>query len=91
MTKASDLSPPMREALDKAKTHGNGKLVRYPGGYWTFPGAEWAGSAPVWWAGTSTVQALVTRGQLEYTKQMHRRRHGSATFPIEATIKEQSA
>lgn len=76
-SKPKELSPTMKEAVEHARQHG-GKLVRLPGGFWTAP------DAPIkpWW-GTTTVQALVTRGAAAYTKYQE---GANGKFPVEATI-----
>jgi hypothetical protein len=43
----------------------------------------WNGSAPVWYIGTSTVEALRTRGYLTYTEYRQGRR---GDFPIAAEV-----
>lgn len=60
-----------------------GKIVRHQGGYWTAPGpVSWNGGRPEgWYLGTSTVDGLVRRGELEYTE--HREGRGGR-FPIAA-------
>lgn len=79
---SKDLSPTMRAAVEYAKKHGN-KIVRYPGGFWAREG--WAGNEFSY--GTSTIEALVSRGLAEYTRYQERK-HGGAPFPIEAKLKE---
>lgn len=80
------LSPTMLDALKQAAAH-DGKLERRPGGYWVYPGVALSGSRYVWWAGTTTVHALVTRGAMAYTKwQQRNRSKGGGDFPVEATI-----
>ena len=77
------LSPTMREALICARERGNGKLLRYPGGFWAIEG--WRGAHAGTWFGTSTIEALVSRGVAEYTAWKER---GNGTrFPIEMTVK----
>lgn len=78
------LSPTMLATLQVIRMKGHGKAVRWPGGFWTYEGAKWNGNAPEWFVGTTTIQALVQRGELEYTKHQDSRRGGS--FPIEASI-----
>jgi hypothetical protein len=71
----------MQDALDYARKYGN-KLMRYPGGFWCQEGlSSW--SRP--WFGTSTVEALVTRGVGEYTQWVDGK-HGR--FPVEMTVVE---
>lgn len=62
-----------------------GHLIRYPGGFWMRPDLEvgnhtWLQDT---WFGTTTIQALVARGELEYTKWQEGR---NGRFPIEASI-----
>lgn len=73
------LSATMVACLDLANQHG-GELVRYVGGYWaprnlglhpSLNGSEYHGS--------STVQALVTRGHAEYSEHREGR---NGKFPI---------
>lgn len=82
-----ELSPTMRSALACAKAYG-GKIVRYPGGYWAREGWMQNGDRSASY-GTSTIQGLVDRERLEYTKfQQHKK--GGGSFPIEATVKPRS-
>jgi len=78
--KPATFSPEMRAAIDCALEHG-GKLIRYPGGFWSYEG--WGLHHGVYF-GTTTIEAIVKRGAGEYTNQQ-RRRDGS-TFPIEVTV-----
>lgn len=73
------LSLTMQDALDYAIEHG-GKLKRFPGGFWCRGDLE-AWSRP--WFGTTTVDALVTRGRMAYTDWVEGK-HGR--FPVEASI-----
>jgi len=73
------LSPSMQGALAHALNHG-AKLVRFPGGFWAREG--WKLHTGLWY-GTSTIEALVARGRMEYTKWQEGK-HGR--FPIEATV-----
>lgn len=76
-----ELSPTMVRALTLA-TECEGKLFRAPGGFWR---AREAGDYPSF--GTSTVEALVTRGKMKYTRWQERSGRGHrAPFPIEATV-----
>ena len=68
--------------MDKAAEHG-GKLERMPGGFWIYRGAKLNGGVPEWYVGTSTVQALVKRGAMEYSE--HKESRGGR-FPIAAQI-----
>jgi hypothetical protein len=73
------LSPTMQSAVDHARQHG-GCLVRYPGGFWCRDGLM--DHANPWW-GTSTVQALVSRGVMTYTEWKETVR---SRFPVRAAI-----
>lgn len=77
----SDLSPTMQRAVEYAKESG-GKIVRYPGGFWAKQ--NWRGEQYEKWYGTTTIQALVSRGVFEYT-QWH---EGRSRFPVEVTLKQ---
>lgn len=69
------LSPTQEEALKMMKEKGGGRLVRWPGGFWTYPGAD--GKAvygfggffeyfrPEWSCSTNTVRALAKKGLVE--------------------------
>lgn len=84
--KTAQLSPLMREALAMANSHG-GHFERLPGGYWTYLGCERTphDGLPRWYVGTPTVQALVSRKLMEYTRYRQRRRDGGE-FPIAASV-----
>jgi len=90
MSKPKPLSRTMQDAISYAMQH-DGKLTRFPGGFWASPGFVWNGHTAngVSFA-PATVEALVSRGCAEYTQWQDRR--GGGQFPIEATIinKEQS-
>ena len=79
------MSLTMLDALAFAKEHG-GTLHRYPGGFWlqdNLPGGSYPGHVKHY--GTQTVEALVKRGAMRYTRwQQHR--GGAGQFPIEATL-----
>ena len=83
------LSVTMQKALDFANQHG-GKLVRYPGGFWMQEGFKtdnhtWMNRR---WFGTSTVQALVARQEMWYSRWQTGR---NGEFPIEATVRQPSS
>lgn len=82
MTKPKALSPTMSAVLKEAVDFG-GRLVRLPGGYWTYPGCPWAGSAPSFNVGTKTIEGLRARGHLVYTEW---KRGKSGWFPIAAAL-----
>lgn len=75
-----ELSPTMRSAINYARNFNN-KIVRYPGGYWARE--NWSGSSEHYF-GTTTIQALVSRGLAEYTQWQE----GKSRFPIEITLTE---
>jgi hypothetical protein len=61
-----------------------GVVVRHQGGYWTYPGAVPHGRHRWdWYCGTTTIEALVARGELTYTEWRDGRR---GRFPIKASI-----
>ncbi len=67
------LSKTMKAALEYARSHG-GYIDRYPGGYWGFIGPDSFG--------TTTIQALVSRGMMEYSVW----HEGSTRFPIKVKL-----
>lgn len=79
------ISATMAEALATAHEHG-GMLERRAGGFWTYPKcpcSERRSDVPTWYVAAGTVQALVTRGELEYTQH---RETGWGKFPVIASI-----
>ncbi len=58
----STISPTQRKALEYATESVDGRLFRWPGGYWTDD--PWLGQhgQPRRWVGTQTVEALRQRG-----------------------------
>lgn len=76
------MSKTMIEALQDI-TKAGGTVERKPGGYWVLPGAKYSGSGwGISW-GTSTIEALVSRGKMAYTIH-HEGRTGK--FPIAADV-----
>jgi len=74
------LSPTMLQAIEHMKAN-NGKLFRYPGGYWA--PANWLWFEPSF--GTSTIEALVQRGIAHYTEwKKHSKSDGQ--FPIQVEL-----
>jgi hypothetical protein len=73
------LTPKMRQLREFILKNG-GDIKRFPGGFWTL---EPVGRLPSF--GTSSVQALVTRGILKYTDW---RKHSGSDrqFPVQASI-----
>lgn len=84
MTKA--LSPTMVEALAEIRDRCDGRVVRYPGGFWTYAGCPWNGGAPQFYIGPSTIQALVDREELAYDEWKDGRK---GRFPVAATLSQQ--
>ncbi len=81
MTK--EISATMAICLAMAHDHG-GKLTRYVGGYWSWKGvARNQNGNPIEYAGTSTVEALVSRKRLTYSDWKDGR---NGRFPIAVEI-----
>lgn len=82
---ADELSEPMKAALDKMKEHG--RLVRWPGGYWTFPNCPSRptpnGAAPEWWTITQTINGLARRGTIKVVERHPRFGHPIAYAPCD--------
>ncbi len=78
----TELTPTMKDALHQIYCHG-GMVERRPGGYWTWPQCLSNGGVPLTYYGTTTIEALVTRGKLEYTNHQTGRR---GSFPIGAKV-----
>jgi hypothetical protein len=79
---SASISNTMLACLYQIEAHG-GKLVRLPGGFWSWPDCPrhaHDGVPHVYW-GTSTVQALVARKELEYVDWRDGR---GGRFPIAA-------
>jgi hypothetical protein len=85
MTWRAEISATMRMAV--LVTRERGKLVRFPGGYWSYEGCPWDGATPQTYFGTTTIQGLVRRGVLRYSQWRRKsRQHGE--FPVEAVLDE---
>lgn len=69
------ITPEMRRCLERI-SEASGTITRYPGGFW-YPKEGMA------YFGTTTVEALVKRGKLEYCEW--KESHG-CKFPIKAKI-----
>lgn len=69
MSKKDELSATMAEVLGESILHG-GELIRLAGGFWTYQGCPRRShdGVPHWYAGTSTIQALVARERMEYVE-----------------------
>lgn len=80
------LTDPMFACVNMTHDHG-GKLIRFVGGYWSWEGVarHSHNGNPVEYCGTSTVEALVKRGYLEYSEWRDGR---TQRFPITVKIKE---
>ena len=77
------LSPTMTECLAYIRD-GGGEIERFPGGFWATPGEHpWPGHSVRQHYGTTTVQALITRGKLEYTEW---KQNQTGRFPIRAML-----
>jgi hypothetical protein len=93
-TRQQHLSPVMAAALQVAGEHG-GTLVRRPGEFWTWPGCPEEEhnpdfqpySAPTWWVGTRTVDALIDRGLVRITGEQVSRGN-LHRFAVEVTVVE---
>ena len=79
----------MAEALATAQQHGN-KLVRFTGGYWSWSGCPCKNGVPEQYFRLHTIQALVRRDAMAYTKFQdgRGRRNRGGRDPIEATVRE---
>jgi hypothetical protein len=82
--KPKPLSVTMAIAIGAVIEHG-GKLIRHPGGYWSWPGCprRQHDGVPEAYFGSLTVHALVERGELEYTEWRDGR---DKRFPIAAAV-----
>lgn len=78
----ANLSDEMKAALEYIKEHG-GTIKRYPGGFWQ--SLEWLNRERRFF-GTTTIEALVKRGKLEYSEW--KPGWGTSKFPIEAKVRE---
>lgn len=76
------LSPTMVDAYDYAVDHG--RIVRYPGGFWAREG--WPGRRTEKWFGTTTIQALVSRGVFSYSEW---KASGKGRFPVAVEVTPQ--
>lgn len=83
------LSPTQIKALTFASEHHEGRLFRWPGGYWCDdPWNGERGAQPRRWVGTHTVEALRIRGLLSIVEGSRLRR-GDPTA-LELTSKGRS-
>ena len=72
------LSPTMQAAVDYTKEHGG--IYRYPGGFWARK--HWQGRNEFYF-GTTTIQALVSRGIFEYSEWKENK---TGRFPIAVSL-----
>lgn len=74
----------MQACVDFAKENG-GHLHRHQGGFWAKQDASFTsvGSKDTWF-GATTIEALVLRGQMEYTDFVTSRAYGK--FPVRASV-----
>lgn len=90
MTKLSEMSATMAACLafiEAARNEHGGKIVRFPGGYWTHAGCDRNGRRPSQYFGTPTIEALVKRGWLRYSRWQEATAPArSRSFPVEAEI-----
>jgi hypothetical protein len=77
---AASLSPTMKECADRIRSH-CGVIVRYPGGFWCVENTAGETVAPTY--GTTTVEALVKRGVLQYCEWRENR---NGRFPTRARM-----
>jgi hypothetical protein len=79
------LSATMAACMVETIDHG-GRLVRHVGGYWSWPGCpkRQNDGLPETYFGTTTIEALVARGELEYIKWRDGR---NGRFPVAAAVK----
>ena len=78
--KYKPLSAVMAGVLVDIIDHG-GIVVRHQGGFWSYPGCTRNNGRLDWYCGTTTIEALVARGDLVYTEWKEGRR---GKFPIRA-------
>ena len=83
MPRNQTLSPAMTVALDDIRVRCNGTVIRLPGGFWTYQGCPWGHRAPSFYIGTSTIQALVDRGHLDFSEWKDGRK---GRFPVAASL-----
>lgn len=77
------LSPTMEACLEYIRDEGGGAIERYQGGFWASPGGSHPQASHRLHYGTNTVQALVSRGRLQYTEWKENR---TGCFPVRAEI-----
>lgn len=62
------LSRTMLEALKLAR-RGGGRLMRFPDGFWSWPGVEFRGDVPGEYVVTQTIDALLSRRMARVEEQ----------------------
>lgn len=77
-----ELSNTMQELVTYMRENG-GKVQRHPGGFWAREGYSYLSHS----FGTSSVEAIVSRGVAQYSKWQDSKR-GNGRFPIEAMLTE---
>jgi len=80
--RTNQLTPAMTYVLQTAQNHA-GVLVRHPGGFWSWPGCPGRIPHLQWTCGTPTVEALVRRGRMFYTKWQDGRK---GPFPVQVEV-----
>lgn len=80
------LSKTMLAVLAVIRDHG-GIIERKPGGFWTYPECPCPGIWE-WWAGSTTIGALVRRNELRWTEWQSGKR---GKFPIRAELSKSDA
>lgn len=64
----------------------HGRIIRYPGGFWSAPGMSLGrNGAPEWYFQTGTVQGLLSRNLIEVSRTM--RSGDNPPFAIEVVFK----
>lgn len=87
MPKKKILSETMMECISHAHDHGDGFLIRCPGGFWVVPKDK--GQQPhCQFYGSKSITALVERGAGEYVDWVEGR-HGR--FPVKVQFKDMQA
>ncbi len=81
--RAAKISETMREVLDKMAEHGH--LVRWPGGFWTYPNCPTTRKVdnhlvPDWYVGVQTLKALAKRDMVRLEKGAHT--YAEYAYPI---------
>lgn len=87
------LSETMQAALDAAKANG-GRLERWSGGFWTYPGCTWEVKnlpmptrVPEVHFGTQTIHALIDRAVVKISRRSHGEDRG---YIVEVEVVEEA-